>query len=61
VEIGQTKTRISKASAQFFLDWVQERAHRVQLVDTIQKAEVLKDHEMARAFWEQRLTQANAE
>jgi len=61
VEIGQAKTRISKSSVQFFLDWVQERAHRVQLADAIQKTEVLKDHEMAKAFWKQRLTEANAE
>ena len=37
VEIGERKRRISKASAQFFLDWVHERAGRVKRNDLTQR------------------------
>ena len=61
VEIGNAKRRISKGSAQFFLDWVQERKPRVKLDDPEQRTEVLKHHEMAERFWTDRLAKANAE
>ena len=61
VEIGDAKRRISKASAQFFLDWVRERRRRVKLDDPEQRAEVLQHHDLAEKFWAQRLGQANAE
>jgi hypothetical protein len=60
VEIGN-QPRISKASAQFFLDWVHERARRVQLEDPDERAEVLKYHRAARDFWQAKVDAANAE
>jgi hypothetical protein len=61
VEIGPGKRRLSKASAQFFLDWVQERARRVRLDDPAQRQEVLQYHTMAEKFWREKVAQANAE
>lgn len=59
VEFGQ-KSRISKASAKFFLDWVIERAGRINLADERQKSEVLEFHRQARDFWKKRVEEANA-
>jgi hypothetical protein len=61
VEIGDTKRRISRSSAQFFLDWVRERAARVRLEDPIQKEKVMQYHTMAEKFWADRLVKANAD
>ena len=61
VEIGDQKRRISKSSAQFFLDWVNERAARVKLDDPQQREEVLEHHAMAKKFWEEMVAKANAE
>jgi hypothetical protein len=61
VEIGPTKRRISKASAQFFLDWVRERAKRVKLEDPAQRQDVLQHHTLAEKFWQQKVADANAE
>ena len=61
VEIGKTKRRISKASAQFFLDWVRERAQRVKLEDADQRREVLKPHERAERFWADVVSRANSQ
>jgi hypothetical protein len=60
VEIGEAKRRISKASAQFFLDWIRERTLRVKLDDAEQRSEVLKHHQMAEEFWQDQLAKANA-
>jgi hypothetical protein len=61
VEIGERKRRISKRSAQFFLDWAIERAGQVKLDDAGQRAEVLQYHTAAKRFWEDTLASANAE
>jgi hypothetical protein len=63
VQIGG-RPRISKQAAQFFLDWVNERIEGLQGDDKLnaeQRAEVLKHHEAAREFWEERVRTANAE
>jgi hypothetical protein len=60
VEIGD-QPRISRTSAQFFLDWVDERMGRVKLDDEEQRREVLSYHESARTFWEDVLQRANVE
>jgi hypothetical protein len=60
VEIGYEK-RVSKASAQFFLDWVFERARRVKLADGDQHQEVMAYHKAARDFWQKKVDEANAE
>jgi len=53
--------RISKRSAQFFLDWVFERARQIKLDDPDQRREVLEYHRKARDFWQDLLNKANAE
>jgi hypothetical protein len=61
VEIGPQKSRISKASAQFFLDWTRERMKRIKIDDPNQSQEVLQHHLRAEKVWQERLAQANAE
>lgn len=61
VEIGDAKKRVSRASAQFFLAWVRERATRIKLDDTKQREEVLKYHTSAEKFWQDLVDHANAE
>jgi len=61
VEIGEPKRRVSKASVQFFIDWVQERSARVKLDDAAQRQEVLEYHAKAKKFWEDVLSKANAD
>jgi len=61
VEIGKAKRRISKTSAQFFLDWARERKQRVKVENAQQAIDVLKHHEMAEGFWVDRVAKANAE
>jgi hypothetical protein len=51
VEVGADKQRISKASAQFFLDWTRERMARIKLDDPAQREEVLQHHLRAEKFW----------
>jgi hypothetical protein len=60
VEIGYQR-RVSKEAAQFFHDWVYERAGRIKLDDSGQKQEVLEYHKRARDFWKQKLAEANAD
>lgn len=63
VEIGPSKSRISRRSARFFLDWMDERIQRVplKLDDPKKLEEVLAYHRRARQFWQDRLDHANAE
>lgn len=62
VEIGQ-RPRISRESAQFFLDWVNERAEQMKekLPDRNERDEVLKYHALARDFWQKRVQIATAD
>lgn len=60
VEIGYERP-ISKQSAQFFLDWVYERARQIHLDDPAQQREVLLYHRQARDFWQGLLAKANRE
>ncbi|MCI0684588.1 MAG: CehA/McbA family metallohydrolase [Gemmataceae bacterium] len=60
VEVGANQ-RISKASAQFFLDWTRERMARIKLADPAQRQEVLQHHLRAEKFWQDRVAKANAE
>ena len=63
VELGQEKRRISKASSRFFLDWVNERIERVKgnVRDQPEQDEVLRFHESARKFWQERVRESNAD
>jgi len=60
VEIGKHTTRISRASAQFFLDWVRERIARIKHDDPNKLAEILSVHNKAEDFWRARVKRANA-
>jgi hypothetical protein len=60
VEIGYGP-RISKRSAQFFADWVMERARQIHLADSGERREVLEFHHQAWDFWQKILKRANAE
>jgi hypothetical protein len=61
VEIGENKHRISRSSAQFFLDWVRERMPRVKLDRPNEREAVVKYHLAAERFWRERLKMANAD
>ncbi|MEI8374938.1 MAG: hypothetical protein WCJ35_19110 [Planctomycetota bacterium] len=60
VEFGE-KPRISKKSAQFFLDWVYERAKQIQIDDPQKRREVMEYHRKARDFWKNLVEKATAE
>jgi hypothetical protein len=60
VEIGY-QPRVSKQAAQFFLDWVMERARRIKLDDPDQRREVIEYHRQARDFWQNKVAEANAD
>src|ERR1022692_496743 len=51
VEIGPNKQHISKASAQFFLDWTRDRMQRIQVDDADKCKEVLQHHLRAEKYW----------
>lgn len=63
VEIGREKRRISRTSAQLFLDWVIEREKQVRskLQSADELREVLGHHESAKRYWQDLVTRANAE
>jgi hypothetical protein len=52
---------ISKQAVSFFIKWVGERMKQIVIDDEVKRKDVLAYHERARAFWEARLAQANAE
>jgi len=54
--------RISKASAQFFVDWLDERTVMVEsnMGDAGQRDAVLAYHRQARRFWQDLMARANA-
>lgn len=60
VEIGE-QPRVSRKSAQFFVDWVKERQARIKLTDPDQKREVLEPHLAAQKYWEAIVARANAD
>jgi len=60
VEIGGQR-RISKQAAQFFLDWVIERAKQIKLADPEQQKTLIEWHRRARDFWQDLVARANVE
>jgi hypothetical protein len=60
VEID-SQPRVSRRSAQFFLDWIYQRARQIHLEDPGQHRQVLDYHRAARDFWRNLVDQANAE
>jgi hypothetical protein len=63
VETEGTQHRISRQSAQFFLDWADERIERVRnnVKSEADRREVLTWHDRARSYWTERVGMANAE
>jgi hypothetical protein len=61
VERADAPTRISKSSAQFFLDWIRERMARVKLDDPREREEVFRFHREAEHFWQDKVDHANAD
>jgi hypothetical protein len=61
VECGDSKRRISRSSAQFFLDWSNERLGRIKLDDPDQRREVEEYHHEAVRYWSARVAEANAD
>ena len=61
VEVGDASQRISKKSAEFFLNWVHQRARRLEkaLPDPQTRQPVMKHVEQAREFWSDRISKAN--
>jgi hypothetical protein len=53
--------RVSRESAQFFLDWATERAGQIRLDDLEQQRQVIQFHDAAIRFWRKRVEAANAE
>lgn len=60
VEIGY-QPRVSKKAAQFFLDWVVERAKQIQIDDPQKREEAIGYHRRARDFWQDLVNKANVE
>jgi hypothetical protein len=60
VEIGG-QPRISRADAEFFLDWVYARARQLAVEDPVKRRAVLKYHRAARDFWQQLAARATAQ
>jgi hypothetical protein len=60
VEIGPQR-RISKSAAQFFVDWVYERAKQIKLDAPAERKEVLQWHRKARDYWQDLLSKANSD
>ena len=62
VDSSANGPRISRTSAQFFLDWTRERMLRIQanLTDPDRLREVLRPHQRAERFWVEKVAAANA-
>jgi hypothetical protein len=54
------RRRISKSAAQFFLDWVYQRAGQLELPEGPQRDSVIQYHRAARNFWKRLVDNANA-
>jgi hypothetical protein len=54
VEVGSSPRTVHRRSVDFFLDWTKQRRTSLKrlIEDDKQRAEVLKDHEKAEAFWQ---------
>jgi hypothetical protein len=60
VQIGD-RFRVSKTSAQFFLDWATERMANLKLDNPHEREAVLKYHRQAVKYWQDMVSRANAE
>lgn len=60
VEIGE-RPRISRGSAQFFLEWVEQRIGQIEAQRLANAAAILDHHQQARRFWKTLVDQATAD
>lgn len=60
VSISGQPPRVSKRSAQFFLDWVNDRIGQLPLTDPAERAQVISSLESAKQYWARLVEQANA-
>jgi hypothetical protein len=60
VEIGD-RPRLSRGSAQFFLDWIDEREAQVKTDDPALRASALAEIGKARNYWQNMLAKATAD
>jgi len=60
VEVGGQR-RVSRRSAQFFSDWVEQRASQIDLEDDAQRSAVLEPHRSARRYWRALVKASNAQ
>ncbi len=58
VQIGK-QPRISRTSARFFVDWVDQRMAQFANLPPDQRLEILKQQRIAKAFWQDKLDRAN--
>jgi hypothetical protein len=61
VEAAKQTPRVSRAAAQFFVDWVKERIDKLNLDAADRKREVLQYQQDALRFWEQKVKDATCE
>jgi hypothetical protein len=63
IESSAGDRRVSRAAAQFFLDWLSERRQRItsSLPDALQRRDVLRHHDAARTFWMEQRNAANCD
>jgi|LSQX01.1.fsa_nt_gb hypothetical protein len=59
VQIG-SEPHVSRRSAEFFLDWVYERARMIRLDDPEERRQVIDAHRQARDFWQAAVARAAA-
>jgi hypothetical protein len=61
VEAANQPPRVSRAAAQFFVDWVNERSGNLKIDDPDQEREVLQYQQEALQFWKQKVKDATCE
>ena len=63
VESPEAKHRVSRRSAQFFLDWVNERIERIEsnVADADQLQAVMSWHLQAHKFWNDKVAAATSD
>jgi hypothetical protein len=61
VEVGESERRISRGSAQFFVQWIDDRMQKLKLDDPAKREEVFATYRTARDFWASLVEKANAD
>jgi hypothetical protein len=61
VEVGKSPRRISRKSAQFFLDWMKDRIANLKVADPAQREESLTPQRKAEVWWRQKVEAATTD